>query len=197
MMESLRRTTVRRSRRTPKPKETEHINIKQKLLRSLAAEAIVHRTLYGEAMVIQSDLKWYATGLSHTTIFAVMRFVGFSERLIFFYRKMLQAPLNMVSNSGDAPTGEPRVRQRGVPMAHAIEKFIGELILFMMDLAVNKATGMYLYRLHDDLFLCGEPSRCLLAWKAMREFAKVMGVEFPTWGLKCSDHSISGLDPNG
>ncbi|KAI3327740.1 hypothetical protein HD806DRAFT_483779 [Xylariaceae sp. AK1471] len=159
-------------------KAAENVNIKQNLLRTLASEAIVHRTLYGEAAVIQSDLQWYATGLSHSTIFAVMRFLGFSEALVSFYKKMLQAPLNMVSASGDSPTGEPRTRQRGVPMAHAPEKLIGEMILFIMDLAVNKATGMLLYRLHDDLFLCGQPSRCAQAWKVMEEFADVMGVKF-------------------
>ncbi|KAI1820534.1 hypothetical protein F4861DRAFT_54483 [Xylaria intraflava] len=156
----------------------EKINVKQKLLRSLATEAIVHRTLQGEAAIVQSDLQWYATGLSHATIFAVMRFLGYSERIVSFYRKVLQAPLNMVSAPGVSPTGEPRVRKRGVPMAHAPEKLIGEMILFVMDLAVNKATGMLLYRLHDDLFLCGEPSRCAQAWKEMAEFADVMGVQF-------------------
>ncbi|KAI1809869.1 hypothetical protein GGS20DRAFT_580345 [Poronia punctata] len=151
-------------------KEPKNVNVKQELLRSLATEAIVRRTLDGEAAVLQSDLKWYATGLSHTTIFAVMRFVGYSERLISFYQKMLQAPLNMVSTPGAVPTGEPRIRQR--------EKLIGELILFMMDLSVNKTAGMFLYRLHDDLFLCGQPARCAQAWSTMEEFADVMGVEF-------------------
>ncbi|KAI1753049.1 hypothetical protein F4782DRAFT_539794 [Xylaria castorea] len=159
-------------------KAPENFNVKQKLLRTLATESIVHRTLYGEAAVIQSDLQWYATGLSHTTIFAVMRFLGFSERIVSFYRKVLQAPLNMVSTPGESPTGEPRIRQRGVPMAHAPEKLTGEMILFIMDLAINKATGMLLYRLHDDLFLCGQTSRCAQAWKQMEEFADVMGVEF-------------------
>lgn len=159
-------------------KARENVNIKQKLLRTLATEAIVHRTLYGEAAVVQSDLQWYATGLSHTTIFTVMRFLGFSERLVSFYRKVLQAPLNMVRTPGASPTGEPKIRQRGVPMAHAPEKLTGEMILFVMDLAVNRATGMLLYRLHDDLFLCGEPSRCAQAWKEMEVFADVMGVEF-------------------
>ncbi|KAI1118101.1 hypothetical protein F5Y14DRAFT_297296 [Nemania sp. NC0429] len=159
-------------------KASENVNIKQKLLRTLATEAIVHRSLYGEAAVIQSDLQWYATGLSHTTIFTVMRFFGFSERLVSFYRKVLQAPLNMVRTPGASPTGEPRIRQRGVPMAHAPEKLTGEMILFVMDLAVNRATGMLLYRLHDDLFLCGEPSRCAQAWKEMEVFADVMGVVF-------------------
>ncbi|KAJ8119489.1 hypothetical protein ONZ43_g3567 [Nemania bipapillata] len=159
-------------------KATEHVNIKQKLLRTLATEAIVNRTLHGEAAVVQSDLQWYATGLPHSTIFTVMRFLGFSERIVSFYQKVLQAPLNMTWTPGTSPTGEPRTRQRGVPMAHAPEKLIGEMILFIMDLAVNKATGMLLYRLHDDLFLCGEPSRCAQAWKEMERFADVMGVEF-------------------
>ncbi|KAI0555716.1 hypothetical protein F4679DRAFT_569440 [Xylaria curta] len=159
-------------------KAPENFNIKQKLLRTLATESIVHRTLYGEAAVIQSDLQWYATGLSHSTIFAVMRFLGFSERIVSFYRKVLQAPLNMVSTPGESPTGQPRTRQRGVPMAHAPEKLTGEMILFIMDLAVNKATGMLLYRLHDDLFLCGQASRCAQACKEMEEFADVMGVGF-------------------
>ncbi|KAI1438585.1 hypothetical protein GGR50DRAFT_685279 [Xylaria sp. CBS 124048] len=165
-------------KREESEKTAEKVNIKQKLLRTLATEVITHRTLYGEAAVVQSDLQWYATGLSHTTIFATMRFLGYSERMVSFYQKVLQAPLNMDSTPGATPSGAPRIRQRGVPMAHAPEKLIGEMVLFIMDLAVNKATGMLLYRLHDDLFLCGEPSRCARAWKEMAEFADVMGVEF-------------------
>lgn len=63
-------------------------------------------------------------------------------------------------------------------MAHAPEKLIGELVLFIMDLAVNKESGMLLYRLHDDLWLCGKPEQCATAWKSMERFAKVTGVEF-------------------
>ncbi|KAI1171649.1 hypothetical protein F4777DRAFT_591057 [Nemania sp. FL0916] len=184
----------------------ENINIKQMLLRTLATEAIVHRTLYGEVAVIQSDLQWYATGLSHTTIFAVMRFLGFSERLVSFYRKVLQAPLNMTWTPEGSPSGEPRTRKRGVPMAHAPEKLIGEMILFVMDFAVNKTTGMLLYRLHDDLFLCGQPSKCADAWKEMERFADVMGVEFNmdktgsvylTNPEKSRDAEVEATLPNG
>ena len=151
-------------------------NIKQRMLRTLAAEVALHRALRYEAAIVQTDLKWYATGLSHTTIFAVMRFVGFPDRLIEFYRKVLRAPLNMSPTDGN-PRG-PRTRQRGVPMAHATEKFIGELVLFVMDLVVNRETGMLLYRLHDDIFLVGEPSRCARAWGVMGTVAKVLGLEF-------------------
>ncbi|KAH8201197.1 hypothetical protein TruAng_004665 [Truncatella angustata] len=153
-------------------------NIKQSLLRTIATETLFNRTLNGEAAVLQSDLQWYATGLSHTTIFAVMRFFGFPLKLIEFYKKVLEAPLNMTpATEGEEPKG-PKIRRRGVPMAHATEKFIGELVLFVMDLVVNRETGLLLYRLHDDLFLCGRPHSCARAWKAMQEFAKVMGLDF-------------------
>ena len=153
-------------------------NIKQKLLRTLASEVVLQRSINGEVALIQSDLQWFATGLSHTTIFAVMRFFGFPEPVIAFFKRVLQAPLNVNPSSEGASAGGPRIRRRGVPMAHAPEKMIGELILFVMDLVVNKETGMLMYRLHDDLFLCGEPARCAKAWKAMRTFANVMGLEF-------------------
>ena len=63
-------------------------------------------------------------------------------------------------------------------MAHAPEKLMGELVLFIMDLAVNRESGMLLYRIHDDLWLCGKPAQCATAWRAMEKFAGITGVEF-------------------
>ncbi|KAI9367344.1 hypothetical protein BJX61DRAFT_547574 [Aspergillus egyptiacus] len=153
-------------------------NTKQQLLRKIATETLIQRYIYGEAAVVQSDLRWYATGLPHSTIFAVMQYIGFDVKWISFFRKYLASPLNMDwSSDGRTPVG-PRTRQRGVPMAHSSEKFIGELILFFMDLTVNRTTGLLLYRLHDDLWLSGEPGKCAKAWETMNAFAKVTGLEF-------------------
>ena len=63
-------------------------------------------------------------------------------------------------------------------MAHASEKFIGELVLFFMDVAVNRKTGILLYRLHDDIWVCGEPKMSAEAWNCMQSFAKVFGLDF-------------------
>lgn len=153
-------------------------NVKQKLLRKIVTETLLHRQLYGKAAVIQSDLKWYGTSLSHNTIFAVMRFVGFTEDWISFFRKYLESPLNMDQSSEGREQKGPRIRRRGIPMAHASEKLLGELVLFFMDLAVNRETGMLLYRLHDDLWLCGEPAKCARAWEVMNQYARVAGLEF-------------------
>lgn len=153
-------------------------SVKQQLLRKVVTETLLERQLNGEAAVIQTDLQWYATSIPHSTVYAFLAYAGFSDRWLNFFRKYLETPLNMdQSFEGHEKLG-PRKRRRGIPIAHASEKLIGELILFFMDLAVNKGTGMLLYRLHDDIWLSGEPEKCVKAWDIMQKFAKITGLEF-------------------
>ncbi|KAK1963101.1 hypothetical protein LY78DRAFT_705389 [Colletotrichum sublineola] len=164
------------------------------------------QALHGQAAVVQSDLKWFGASLSHTSIFAVMRFFGFPDNLVAFYKKVLEVPLNLSPSSDSLSANKPRTRRRGMPMARAPEKLIGELMLFVMDLAVNQETGLQLYRLHDDLWVAGAPADTAKAWAAMRRFARVMGLEFNTKktgsvyfttdGLK-RDEAIAAELPNG
>ena len=97
------------------------------------------------------------------------------ETWISLFRKFLEAPLRMIGSGSES---EARIRKRGVPMAHAIGKIFGEMILFAMDIAVNQVTGMLLYRHHGDLWICGDPEDCGKAWKIMQDFAAVMGLEY-------------------
>jgi hypothetical protein len=152
--------------------------VKQQLLRLLATEVQLQKTLHGKVAVVQSDFQWFCTGLSHSTVFAVLRFLGIDEDWIAFFKKFLEAPLNM----GPVSEGEPnadrvQIRKRGVPMAHALEKFFGELVLFFMDLIVNQEAGILLYRFHDDLWVVGEPEKCAIAWHSMERFSALMGLE--------------------
>jgi hypothetical protein len=87
---------------------TKSSGIKQQLLRKIAAEVLLHQKLYGEVAVIQSDLQWYATGLPHSTIFAVLGFIGIPEERIGFFRKSLEAPLNMAAASDGGQAKGPR-----------------------------------------------------------------------------------------
>src|SRR5579871_2979676 len=119
---------------------------KQEILRKIETEALLHQHINRQAALVQSDLKWFATGLSHSTIFAILRFVGFPELWITFYKNYLQPMLNLSPVSDEATPRGPRMRQRGLPMAHAAEKLIGELVLFFMDLAVNHEAESLLYR---------------------------------------------------
>ena len=74
-------------------------DVKQLLLRTLGTEVIVRRSLDGEVTVIESDFQWFATGIAHTTIFAVMRFMGFQEEWITLFRMILEPPLNMLDRN--------------------------------------------------------------------------------------------------
>ena len=147
-------------------------DVKQLLLRTLATEVLLRRTFESEVAVVQSDFQWFATGIAHTTVFAVLRFMGFSDIWITFFKKVLQPPLDMLDG------GPVRTRKRGLPMAHIFEKLFGELVLYFLDLAVAQHDGMILYRFHDDLWLAGKPAQVAESWKTMERFAEVMGLEF-------------------
>jgi len=63
-------------------------------------------------------------------------------------------------------------------MSHALSDVFGEVILFVMDFAVNNATQSLLYRLHDDFWFWGTEDLCTRGWEAMSKFASVMGIKF-------------------
>ncbi|KAJ6127299.1 reverse transcriptase [Penicillium sp. IBT 18751x] len=153
-------------------------SVKQQLLRTIVTETIFRRQFYGQAAVIQSDLQWYATSIPHSTAYTILEFIGFSQEWIQFLRKYLETPLNMDNAFEGHEKVGPRKRRRGIPIAHASEKVIGELILFFMDCAVNEKTGLLLYRLHDDIWLSGDPEKCAQAWEVMQTFAKITGLQF-------------------
>jgi hypothetical protein len=153
------------------------LEAKQQLLRLAITEASVARHLRpGVAhAVIRSDFEWFGPSLPHETIFAVLQFFGMPQTWLDFFRQFLQAPTRFVQ---DGPEGQIQVRQRGVPMSHVLSDVFGELILFVMDFAVNQATQTYLYRLHDDFWFWGTPDVCLRGWQAMADFCTATGIKF-------------------
>ena len=168
-------------------------DLKRLLLRTVTTETLIRRTLDGEAAIVQSDFQWFATSLSHSTVFSILRFVGCQDEWISFFKKALETPLDML-------TGEPiRIRKRGLPMGHIFERLFGELVLFFMDLAVVQEADLRLYRFHDDLWLYGQPDKCAKAWNTMQVFAKVMGLEFnqsKTGSAYIVDEAKKGRNPD-
>ncbi|KAL2410880.1 hypothetical protein ABEF91_000544 [Exophiala dermatitidis] len=162
---------------TTAPGRKSPAEIKQTLLHLVVTEALIARHLHPDTphAIVRSDFQWFGPSLPHSTIFAVLEFFGVSDDWLAFFRKFLQAPLRFAQ---DGPHGQSQARQRGVPMSHALSDVFGEVVLFVMDFAVNKASQSYLYRLHDDFWLWGTEDVCLRGWQAMTAFASVMGIEF-------------------
>lgn len=157
-------------------RQKQPLNVKQLLLRTLGTEVMVQQSLHGEVALVQSDLQWFATSTSHSAVLAVLRFFGVQPVWISFFQRYLEAPLRMIRLEGSST--EVRIRKRGVPIGHVFQKLFGELIIFAMDLAVKQEAEILLYRLHDDLWLFGEPEKCAKAWKTMQQCAQIMGLEF-------------------
>ncbi|KAJ4353910.1 uncharacterized protein N0V89_005641 [Didymosphaeria variabile] len=154
-------------------KEKSGLAIRQLLLQQVATNVIIQRALHGSVAVVQSDLQWYATGLPHSTLFAVLRFWGIPEGWISFFKKFAEAPLRMDPTPGQ----NVRTRKRGIPITDAFEKLFGESVLWCMDVAVNRLCSTTLIRFHDDLWLCGEPSVCANAWETIQDFVKTLGLD--------------------
>ena len=116
-----------------------------------------------------SRLVWAGSRLApYSAIVAVMRFFGYTEAVVGFHNKSEQVPLNMQSSLDSPSTPGPRTRLRGVPMAHAPERLIGEKVhwredLFAMDLIVNQQEDTPPHLPHNDVRPCGRPELCARA----------------------------------
>ena len=103
-------------------------------------------------------------------------FFGVSEQWLKFFKTFLRAPLRFKEGVGD----ELRIRQCGTPISYSLSVVMGEVILFCMDFAVNqKADGMFLYRMHDDLWLWDSRHEKVAAgWREMDRYASIVGLKF-------------------
>ncbi|KAG6811003.1 hypothetical protein H0H92_009380 [Tricholoma furcatifolium] len=152
--------------------------IKQRLLRMMATEAQLNSTLYGTHSVVRSDFEW---------------FFGVSDEWTSFFQRFLRMPLRF---KGD-PAGQVRTRLRGTPISYALSVVCGEALLFVMDFAVNqKADGLFLYRMHDDLWLWdADAAKCAAGWKEMNIYANLVGLKFNA--SKTGSASVGTDSPTG
>ncbi|KAH8882783.1 hypothetical protein GQ53DRAFT_798583 [Thozetella sp. PMI_491] len=153
-----------------------HLEVTQDLLRRIQTEVLMQTKLGRDITVIRSDFKWFGPSIPHSSLYAVLEFFGVSAEWIDFFRRVLEAPLRFAQDPIDA---EPQLRRRGTPLSTPLADFLGEVLLFCVDFAVNqRADGVKLYRLHDDMWVYGSVDACTKAWAAMAEFTELVGLEF-------------------
>ena len=177
------------------------LEVKQTLLRLATTELMVQRKIYGSFTLCQTDFKWFGPSLPHSTIFAVLKFLGIEDSYIEFFKKYLSMSLVFPQ---DGPSAEPRTRLCGVPISQTLSDVFGETILACLDFAVSKATKgrCQLYRFHDDVWFWGQKADCEVAWQAIKKFTDVMGLalnEEKTGSIHVSDkgEKPSSILPKG
>lgn len=147
---------------------------KQNLLRLLSADIAICKRLYGQITCFRSQYELLYPSLPHSTILAVLKFFGVSEKWLRFFETFLCAPLKF----SDEPDAAPRSRRRGSPGSHILSEFFGEAALFCLDFMVNKETeGENLWRVNDDLWFWSRSQETnLTAWRAIQKFNSIMGL---------------------
>ncbi|KAI5115889.1 hypothetical protein M0805_004500 [Coniferiporia weirii] len=152
------------------------VNLKQSLLQILSADVVVNKTLHGQCTVVRTDLEWFGPSLPFATIMTILKFFGMPEEDMAFVQTFLSCPILFKND----PANPPRTRKRGVPISYMLSTLCGELVMFIMDFAVNqRADGLCLYRIHDDFwFWDADTSRCASAWGEMQRYATLAGLKF-------------------
>ena len=150
--------------------------IKQKLLHIMTTDCYINTALNDQHTIVCTDLEWFGPSLSHSSILTLLEFFGLSPQWLKFFESFLRAPLRFK----DEPGVELRTRECGTPIGYALSALCGEVVLFAMGFAVNqRANGMFLYRIHDDLWLWdAKPEKCVAAWREVDRYASLVGLNF-------------------
>lgn len=157
------------------PTRVNFAHLKQDFLHLFITELELSKVLKREHTIIRSDFSWFGPSLSHTTILAVLKFIGVTDSWMRFFKTFLEIPMKFEM---DGPDAEVRVRARGTPMSYSLSELFGETVLFMLDFTVNKSTkGLFMYRSHDDFWIWHhDKALCATAWKAIGKFNEAMGL---------------------
>ncbi|KAF7354950.1 hypothetical protein MSAN_01410100 [Mycena sanguinolenta] len=143
-------------------------HVKQELLHTVATECYLNSTLHETHTIVCTDLEWFGPSLAFDTVLTCLRFFGVSETWLTFFKAFLEVPLTFKEDK----TGEaPRIRRCGTPISYALSTFFAEAVLFGLDFAVNHhANGLFLYRIHDDIWFWGSDSaKCVTAWAELKK----------------------------
>lgn len=161
------------------------------LIKHLATELKMRAALDGNVRCVTGNFESFAASLPHKTILTMLKFIGMPEKWLTFFTRFLEAPLDM----GDLTGSEQVVtRKNGVPIAHAMEVFFGELVLFFLDLDVHKATGQYLYRLRDEYFVPCTDKQVMPTMDAIARFENATGLSSQLLGIVGGTVSIGFVD---
>ncbi|PPQ98462.1 hypothetical protein CVT26_013863 [Gymnopilus dilepis] len=148
--------------------------VKQKLLHIMTTECYLNTALHGTHATICSDLEWFGPSLPHASILTILDFLGMPKLWLSFVQAFLSTPLRFIGES------EVRVRKRGTPISYSLSVLCGEAVIFIMDFAVNqRANGLFLHRMHDDLWLWdADVKKVAAGWAEMNKYAALVGLKF-------------------
>ena len=146
---------------------------------ALARAAHPDRPLY----VVKVDLKDYYPTLPHDLLLSILSRFGLTEGELGFMRRYLRVRME--------EGGQALIAHAGVPHHRRLSDLLGELVLRVMDLYVERMAHVQVIRFIDDITLLAASSEeAVKAWEAVRSFCAACGL---TLNLeKCGTVCVGG-----
>jgi hypothetical protein len=131
----------------------------------LGAQAFPDQPIY----VLKTDFREYYASLNHQFILDCLRRIGLQPEQIAFFAQYVAVPL-----LGD---GQPRRQQVGLPNHRPISDLLGELVLRLTELFIERHAHVQIVRFVDDLTLiASDPAELSRAWQALQDWCAACGL---------------------
>lgn len=146
------------------------------LIKHLAAEIKLQQALNQDVGVVHVSFENLASTLPHSTLLAMLKFMGMPSNFLDIFTRLFEAPLNMgpiMPGTAD----QVKTCKRGVQLGHGLQSLFSEVVFFFLELAVHEKTGLYLYHVGARGYLVGDQSKCGEAFATIEEYAILMGLD--------------------
>jgi hypothetical protein len=160
---------------------------------TLARAAFPDRPLY----VTKVDLRSYYPSLPHEVILNLLARFGLAPADLEFFRRCLRVRIQENDQGGAPPDGvRVLIQQTGVPNRRRLSDVLGELVLRLFDLYVQRSAKVLVVRLVDDIcLLAASADEALKAWQAVERFCAACGLSVNQ--EKCGAVCIGDALPSG
>jgi hypothetical protein len=142
------------------------------LLTHVEREVQFVRAVYPEqtCYVTQADLRDFYPALPHAVALDALKQIGATDRWLAFFAKFLAARVRWGGRGANI--------HRGLALEHTLGDVLADVVLWMLDLHLFRATGVQPIRLVDDIWLITDSvERARTGWNAIREFCTATGLE--------------------
>jgi hypothetical protein len=159
----------------------------------LARAAFPDRPFY----VTKVDLRAYYPSLPHAVVLDLLARFGLSATDLEFFRRYLHLRIqNDTQNHTENDADRVLIQQTGVPNDRRLSDLVGELVLRLLDLYVQRSAKVLIVRQVDDIcLLAAAPEEALKAWQAVERFCAACGLSVNR--EKCGAVCIGGGLPFG
>ncbi len=158
-------------------------------LRHLQAELELARAAFPDrpVYVMKTDLHAFYPTLPHSVLLHILERLGVPERELAFFRHFLATRI--------AHSGAVQSAQQGVPNHRRLSDALGELVLRLLDQAVQQHARVHIIRLVDDLCLIAPSAEeAVAAWQGLVEASAACGLALNP--EKCGAVTICGELPD-